>query len=1530
MLQRRASPATNYLRRTLQVVALVGTLLVGIVAFALIVSQTPWFRDWLRKVAIKESKLFLNGDLSIGRLEGNVFYGVQLKDIAIDVNGEHIVSVKQIDLAYSLPELLSKGIVIPTIRLDEPFVVARHDANGWNLAGLVKRQQQEADREGPRRSVSLPHIEIANGRASIDDRAPSDAYRFPSQVENINLNAGFLYEPVHYSLTLDQFSFVGKAPDLTLSKLTGRLGVRDENLHVESLALQTRDSSVTIDGVIRGYLSHPSLQVTVTTPRLSLPEFAPVVPVLRGYDLHPSLNLRAGGPQEALDLTLDSKSEAGAIAGKLNADLEAPDLRARGTLEMSSLNLAPILRSADQKSDITGRGTVDLRLATSPENMPVMDRLRATYVFQGPRVVAAGYRADKVTAKGTIEGRHISFDGRANAYGGSATVKGFIETPAKGPLRFDIAGTAAHLDMRNLPAAVNAPRLATDLNASAYHVKGRAGELEATATLDQSTLEGATIGTGTTTEFGLAGKDIRYAARGSVRNLDLSRIGTAFHIDALAKPNYESAINGEFDAHGQGTTLADITLDTTATLSDSRVLGGVVPRLAVDVHLDAGSLRWKANGEFREFDPSRVTGKDALKGTVTGTVDASFAIQDLSAPITPDSISADGRVTLTDSELAGVKLNAADIDGQYAERRGTLRQATVKGPDIEVEASGPIALDTTGSTNVKYHVVTTDIAPIGNRFDQQVSGSATVDGTITGNATSLQTTGTVNGSNLGYQSNNALDTNSAFTVTLPDLDANRVRVQARTDATFLQLGGLHINEVRAETTYAEQKLDFQAHAAQGPENAAEAAVSPQGSDVRELDAGGTVIFHPDHQEIHLPRFAIRTQGVEWTMAPGGDAAVQYSKDRIDLQNVRLVNGNQSLDLSGSLSVGDGVKAPSAITVRAAKVDLAQIDKLLLQGRGFTGTLNAEARITGDLKSPAIDGHAEVMSGGFQRFTYQSLTVTANYAPAEAGTSRSERIVLDAKLTQSPGAELRVSGTVPMTALRRNPPGVTGHIEARPGDELDVHVQSSLINLGIVQGFTNQLTNVTGTLQADVRVTGSGEDPHLTGSVDIRDGGFTVPAAKTSFTGLATKIDLQQDVIRIPQFQILDQHGKPLTISGELAVHQGQAGAVNIAMESDDFKLMDNELGNIHVGSHLKITGEMRRPRIEGDLRTDAGRLEIDKILQVVSSPYSEEELPDVVTAQPTSETTQGADAAISKALERGRESARNAEEEKQAGATVEPTSGAFSALALNVHLVAPNNLVVRGQGLRPGGPTRAQIGNVNTTVGVDLQVQKEPDAPLTLRGKIETVRGFYEFQGRRFEIVRGGSVQFPGLPVINPQLDITAQRLIPNTGVTATIHVTGTMRSPELGLTSVPPLDEADILALIIFNRSVNDLGTGERASLAETAGGIASGFIASPLSRSIGKALDVDLFEITTSDPQTGETAGGVTLGKQVSDKAFVRFRQQFGQRSFTEFMLEYQLATFLRLETSLAPETAAAANRLTQRRVERAGVDLIFFFSY
>jgi translocation and assembly module TamB len=161
------------------------------------------------------------------------------------------------------------------------------------------------------------------------------------------------------------------------------------------------------------------------------------------------------------------------------------------------------------------------------------------------------------------------------------------------------------------------------------------------------------------------------------------------------------------------------------------------------------------------------------------------------------------------------------------------------------------------------------------------------------------------------------------------------------------------------------------------------------------------------------------------------------------------------------------------------------------------------------------------------------------------------------------------------------------------------------------------------------------------------------------------------------------------------------------------------------------------------------------------------------------------------------------------------------------------------------------------------------------------------------------------------------------------VHITGTVQAPQLALTSDPPLEESDILALIVFNRPVNELGTGERSSLAATAGGIATGFIAAPLGESIGKALDLDLFEITTSTDE-GTLGAGVTLGQQIGDRAFLKLRQQFGERSTTEFLVEYQLSRFLRLQATGAPETTGSANRINQRRVERGGLDLIFFFAY
>src|SRR3954463_1073610 len=479
------------IRRVLQVVTFVGTLTIGVLALALIVSQTPWFRDWLRRYIVRESKQYLNGQLTIGGLGGNLLFGADLADVSVDVSGERVVAVKGVELDYNVFSLISKGLDVRQIKIDQPVLQLEHDENGWNLARLVKRQGQEADRQGPMRPISLPSIDISDASVSIKDGSPSTV-SLPRRIDDVDLKARFEYAPVHYSLTLDHVSFRGSAPALSLQNLTGKLAVRDDNLYMENVALNTGETSVTVNGVVENYLATPVVKLT-TSGTVSLPEVGRVLPAAAGYNLHPAIELKADGPAEKLNLDLNVRSEAGSIRGRLAADLQAPNLSARGDVDVDRLNLAPILRDPAQRTDLTGHAKLDLALKSNPANAPVTDRMSGTFAFTGPHVVAAGYEARKVKLSGKIDGGRITLDGGAAAYGGTATARGFIVTPAPGrALAFDLRGAAEHVDLRSLPSTIGVPRLATNLSVTDYHVTGQGPSIQGTAALNESTIEGAT------------------------------------------------------------------------------------------------------------------------------------------------------------------------------------------------------------------------------------------------------------------------------------------------------------------------------------------------------------------------------------------------------------------------------------------------------------------------------------------------------------------------------------------------------------------------------------------------------------------------------------------------------------------------------------------------------------------------------------------------------------------------------------------------------------------------------------------------------------------------------------------------------------------------------------------------------------------------------------------------------------------------------------------------------------------------------
>ena len=67
---------------------------------------------------------------------------------------------------------------------------------------------------------------------------------------------------------------------------------------------------------------------------------------------------------------------------------------------------------------------------------------------------------------------------------------------------------------------------------------------------------------------------------------------------------------------------------------------------------------------------------------------------------------------------------------------------------------------------------------------------------------------------------------------------------------------------------------------------------------------------------------------------------------------------------------------------------------------------------------------------------------------------------------------------------------------------------------------------------------------------------------------------------------------------------------------------------------------------------------------------------------------------------------------------------------------------------------------------------------MRLTGSVNTVRGTYDFQGRRFDVLREGGIHFEGLEDFDPRLDLRTRRLIQ--GVEAHVDIRGTLQQPEI------------------------------------------------------------------------------------------------------------------------------------------------------
>src|SRR5262245_65786887 len=126
---------TMRLRRWLRILSFVAAMFVGFLVLALAATQTGWFRDWLRRYVIREADSYLNGHLTIRRIDGNLFTGIQIEGVEVTQDRVTVFAAKDVGIKYNLIELLSTGAVIDEIRINEPTLRLEKTPSGWNVAG---------------------------------------------------------------------------------------------------------------------------------------------------------------------------------------------------------------------------------------------------------------------------------------------------------------------------------------------------------------------------------------------------------------------------------------------------------------------------------------------------------------------------------------------------------------------------------------------------------------------------------------------------------------------------------------------------------------------------------------------------------------------------------------------------------------------------------------------------------------------------------------------------------------------------------------------------------------------------------------------------------------------------------------------------------------------------------------------------------------------------------------------------------------------------------------------------------------------------------------------------------------------------------------------------------------------------------------------------------------------------------------------------------------------------------------------------
>ena len=637
--------------------------------------------------------------------------------------------------------------------------------------------------------------------------------------------------------------------------------------------------------------------------------------------------------------------------------------------------------------------------------------------------------------------------------------------------------------------------------------------------------------------------------------------------------------------------------------------------------------------------------------------------------------------------------------------------------------------------------------------------------------------------------------------------------------------------------------------------------------------GEAIVVRLDDLRVTPPR------GPAWTLAR--PAQLAYAPDRIAAQQLELTSRAGRVTLDGTL-LRDG---RNDLSLTVADLDLKDVCTTAGLAQSCGGDLDASLRLGGTPRAPDVSGSVRV---------HDLALSGTKYGGADLTLSTEERLVVRGSVGREPFGPLTLVARLPLVGGWPAP-------SLNPKGALDATIGGNDIRLAGFRTFAERaFTELEG--QADLQVTASGTlaSPQLAGGINASGVRLGLVATGTRWQDGRLRMSFAGQSVRLDELAFHDGHGGSVSGGGALALTGDDAG-LNLSIDLRGLEVASRPDVDATASGNVRIGGSAASPRITGNVRIDSATIR-PALLPGGSGPPPD---PTIHIIRAGDAPPDAQERTIGDALAEVPGTTKPSAPAAQAGA---PAPSLFDRVSMLVTV-------------RLGDPVVVQRIDAYVRLGGEVYVTKGPGDPLRISGQISADRGWYMFRGRRI-VLQSAYVSFSGETPIDPYLTVTATYQAPEHLVT--VRVEGTARTPQLELSSDPPLDQSDVLALLLFGRTTSQLTGGQGTELRQEAIGILASYVAPELEQSL---MDTFGLASLTFQLPTGTSYGSVGVGRYIGDDIFVSIGQTFGgpqggtSRQLgglvgSSVTVQYYLTPNVTLQTSSSTEGESALDAVWHTR--------------